>query len=92
MTDIKDTQQLHNTFVEPLQVETSNSTTNSNCAKLSPEDFSVDNQEIKKLHVVATLDWKIIYDEVSFVPKPEPLTDWQKENWIKRYYDFKIWF
>lgn len=45
MTDIEDTQQLHNTFVEPLQVETSNSTTNSNCAKLSPEEISTGNQE-----------------------------------------------
>lgn len=47
MTDKEDTQHLHNTFVEPLQVETSNSTTNLHCAKLSTEEISTGNQESK---------------------------------------------
>ena len=91
MTDIEDTQHLHNTFVEPLQVETSNSTTNSNCAKLSPEEISTGNQEtlFKNRIILYRNRWTYKIPNKAIKQKHEESWDeyidyWYVDRW-KRY-------
>jgi len=76
MTDTNDTQALHNSFVEPLQVETSNNTTNPHCAKLSPEEISIDSQESLYKDRIILYQKRWTYK----IPK-KAIKQKHKENW-----------